>query len=139
MHARAFVFALDNITNILRKLAEEPGVPPDVPAARDDLVLKLPMVKDLRDSLHHVEDRGRGKWHGSAIVAAPITTGPLQTAGGGLMVLEDLSGSTFSGTAGSGAHASVDVTWATLEIVRDTIQKVLNAFAWEGDSRHLPS
>jgi hypothetical protein len=140
IYARAFVFAIDNISNLLRELMREPGVPAGVKAAYDQLVASVPMCRDLRDSLHHVENRGLGRdRYRHAINADPITTGAIRTGGGQLVILETLEGRTFSGTAADGSHASIDLTGSTLEAVGKVIQQALSAFTWEGEPAHLPA
>jgi hypothetical protein len=140
LYARAFVYALDTINQILGRLAAESQVPVEVGVAHEEFRNAVPNLRPLRNSLHHAEDRGLGENRNrKPIVAKPITAGPIRTAGGELVIMESLAGDTFSGTADDGSHSSVDVTASTLEASQKAIQRVLGAFAWVDDPEHLPS
>jgi hypothetical protein len=75
LYAREFIFAVDNFIKQLQVLAAEPDAPASIQTAVDTFVATVPGVQDVRNSLHHVEDRVRGLKAGNQ----PITIQPVRT------------------------------------------------------------
>lgn len=126
LYAREFVYALDGITKMLDRMTCEPGAPTGVDRILDDLEAAIPGVKDTRDSLHHVEDRIRGRGRNER---------PIPSNG---VVIECLFGSRLAMTAGDGRVTEVDVCRRSLEAAQVGVQKLIGLFDWQGHPDHEP-
>ena len=92
MHAKSFVYALDQIAKALGRLAEEP-LPPAIASVINqqeaDWAAALPDLKGVRDSSHHAEDRLRGKGRsGADLQLQPINNALISAPNGALMAGE---------------------------------------------------
>lgn len=64
VHAKSFLYALDEVAKALNVLAKEPLTPPAKSVIDAQITAwntALPHLKGVRDSSHHAEDRLRGK------------------------------------------------------------------------------
>jgi len=60
MYAREFVFALDNFIKQLQVMAKDPATPSVFEKEFESFNTRFPGIVDIRNSLHHQEDRNRG-------------------------------------------------------------------------------
>jgi len=130
MYAREFVFALDSFVKELERMTGEEDAPSDIGKEAENFKTRVPEVVNLRDSLHHQEDRLRGEKKGKKIKIQPINKFNLKTEGGGPLVLSSFFGSKFAVTAGDGRLVHVDISIATLHEVAQTLQRVIDALPW---------
>lgn len=137
-YAREFIYALDNVKNLLGRLAGEPDAPIAIDSVKADFMTAIPFLKGVRDSLHHIEDRGLGRdRNGQPIHSEPITSGTIQTGGGG-MLIEALVESNFGITADTGQFAQVAISRLSLGAAQVAIQRAIDVFQWSGPPRHYP-
>jgi hypothetical protein len=132
LYVQAFVFALDYFVKQLGVMAKEVS---DLPALKEELAdfnSRIPGIEDLRDSLHHVEDRARGlRKNKGRIKPHPIDKFGFQSEGGGLLFVgPNISGSKVFCTAGDGRLVEIDICRATLEEMIVTLQRVIDALPW---------
>jgi len=138
LHAHSFVFALDGFLRILQVLADTRGAPEAVGAVATDLRKALPHLKGVRDSAAHLEDRGRGLGKREQPLDLKPVANPLFKAPGGVLGLCNLNGSKLGYTTEAGEYGEIDVSGATLSLVRDAFQQVIDAFRWRGAARTIP-
>jgi hypothetical protein len=142
IYAHTVAYALDGVEKTLGVLAQEqPALPPEVAQAHADLLIRLPAVKPVRDSAHHLEDRVRGlKGMGpnkKPIQLQPIANGLINAPQGALLI-DNLLNGRLGFTGSDGAYHEVEISSTTIDIARDAIQRVINALTWEGPPRIFP-
>ncbi len=140
LHARSFVYALDNIGKMLDALSKEPGVPPEVAAQRDSFYAAFSSLIGVRNTAHHPEDRGRGLGKGGKpLDLKPIDNEMVKAPGGGVLVLDSLNGNNYGCTIADGHYGQVEVSAQSAQVAQQCIQGVLNAFRWKGPHRCTPT
>lgn len=139
MYAKCFVYSIDSISKLITELSKEPGVPPAVSQQRDVLNTLIPALRDVRDSAHHVEDRGRGlDRKKQPLKLKPVDNGVVRVPDGGALLLNCLNGNRFGCTTADGQYGEVEVSAACLSGVRQCIQAIIDSFTWMGPPRHYP-
>ena len=137
--ARAFVVALDRFAKTLAVFAEDVKREA-VTAAKKRLDDGVPGLRDMRDNVAHVEDRGRGvKRGGKPIELKPVSSSMVRAPAGGVLVIEGLNGDVFCGTGAKGELVEIPIRRESLCLARDCLQEVLNAFSWKGGKRYHPT
>jgi len=138
IYANAFLFALDNIFETLKKLAREPGVPESVTKIYDDAIGLFPGLRQVRNSAHHLEDRVRfiGDNH-KPIKIKPFETKTVKSTGQA-MVIGMIEGNNYGFTMGDGKFGSIPVSPETLSMIQKVVQDVYEAFEWKGIKEHMP-
>ena len=140
LHAHSFLYSVDEIGKFLEILANTEGAPERARTAAKRFDVDLPQVREIRNSAAHKEDRQRGPGpRKKPISQQPIDEYGISAPGGGVMVMSTLYNQTLVYTVADGRTVGLDVTVATLEVVRDIIQELLNAFPWRGPASHYPS
>lgn len=129
---KAFLFAVDGFIALGEKLRQEPDVPNEVGLAIKALRKALPTVGPLRNSASHLEDRIRGHAKAGRGRSAPMA---LQD---NTLVLSAWSATTFSATVADGTVKSVDVTMDTVRLLQKALQRILDAFTWQGPGSIVP-
>jgi hypothetical protein len=131
MYAREFVFSLDSFAKELQKMMEERRAPAQLKAELKDFNARVPDIVNVRNNLHHPEDRRRGrKQGGQPIKIQPNDTYGIKLVGGGALFVDMFYGSKFGGTAADGRVVVVDVSVKTLYEMARTLQHVIDAFPW---------
>ncbi len=139
IHAHSFLFALVGILKALRAIEGMAAAPAPARIAAKRFESLFPTAVGIRDSAHHVEERARGlKRGGKPIELKPIETGPIRAPAGALM-LSMLNGNRLGYTMDDGAYGELEVSRETLESAQVIIQEVLDAFAWKGPVRTVPT
>ncbi len=137
--AHAYVYALDSFQKILETLVPEPGVPPAVAEALERFKTAFPALKGIRDSAHHIEDRGRGlDRQGRPLDLKPVYNGIVHAPSGGVLLLSNLRGNKLGYTLGDGSHGEIAISPEKTAEVAAIFQSVIDAFRWKGRPRQIP-
>jgi hypothetical protein len=145
MHARSLVFAVDSFVKMVEAMAADQAAPAAaLTTALDGFTAAVPGAKDLRDSLHHIEDRARGlDRRGRTIVpAGAAPAGFAATAGSPPMYVgTNISDNRVFCTAGDGQTVELEVSEATVSLMAQCLQQVVDALAWKssGTPWRIPS
>lgn len=138
IYAKAFLYALDGFSQLLKALVETPGAPPAIAELRAKMIASFPHLREVRNSAQHHEDRVRLIGPGKKLFdLKPITNG-MVPPDLPVLVLNRLNGSTFGTTMGDGHYGEVDITPKTMKVLQAILQEALYAFDWIGPKRHLP-
>jgi hypothetical protein len=127
MFARLFLFAVHDIQKGFHGIAESPGAPTSTLDLRKRFDQQFPMLRALRDSSAHIDERFRGEARGQRIVPADR-----------VVWAEYLKGSRLVGTTADGRQAEIEVSEGTMLVVQELLQELVNAFSWSGPPRHYP-
>lgn len=131
MHARSFLFALDNFGKMLKVLADEQDVPSQLSQVADSYKKAFPDLVEVRNSAHHPEDRERGMGRNEQpIKAQPVMNGIVHAPHGGVMV-SGVVGSKMTMTMADGRAGEIEVSRNTIQIVDSIMQQAINCFAWK--------
>ncbi|WP_060494461.1 hypothetical protein [Pseudomonas sp. NBRC 111140] len=146
LYARAFLYALDGFDKALKVLAKTPDVPMDAAEQFKRMGEKFPCLRGVRNTAQHLEDRirGLGEPAGRGKPCPPLDLQPMENEiahapAGGVLFTNCLSGSNYGSTMADGHYGQVDVSPVSMEALSEILHAVLNAFAWTGPKRHLPS
>jgi hypothetical protein len=140
MYAREFIFALDNFLKQLRVMAKDPSASPALKTAVENFTACVPGIVDVRNSLHHQEDRNRGQSKPDHSIARSSRT-PKQLEWEGwdfssqqlslpLLVDMKFDGSKVAFTVEDGRAIEIDIGESTAEEMIRTLQRVIDAFPW---------
>lgn len=119
LYARAFVYALDAARAFVRVVAQLPGLTPATLAACEDFLHQFGYIRDIRNSLQHVEERAQAKGVGK------VALGPI-------IVLGFLNERRFGATTGLGQYLEVDITEDYLVRFRSALSDVFWSLEWLG-------
>ena len=119
MYAKAFVFSLNSIGELLRHVSKDAKSPESVRGLCEEYKKHFGHLKHIRDSAIHIEDRGRGRTRHQK---------PLKTH---LIVLGCFIERRFTFTGENGKQYEIEVSEATLQTAREIIQKLIEAYTWE--------
>lgn len=139
IHARTFLFALDNFERLLAVLSNEEGAP-SAELNKEHKLLRenFPNLREVRNSAHHQEDRVRQLSRKKTIDLKPINNNFIYAPYGGVIITNSLNGTKYGWTLSDGNYGEVDVSEQSLRITGEILQNVLNLFIWIGKKRHLP-
>ena len=138
MHARSFVYALDEIEKALDILADSENLPDSIAGVKQKWSEAFPHLSEVRNSAHHMADRVRGKRRNRDIKPKAVSVAGIETSGGVIM-LNMLRGRNYGITLGEGSFQEVPITRDSLVVARDLVQEVIDGFQWEGDPMHHPT
>jgi hypothetical protein len=133
MHAHSFVYALDSFAKFLDEICDYDVVPESVRQIRDELNLRVPMVRKIRNSALHIEDRSRryaspaDKQKGKRMVVD------------GFLGLSNLEGNLLCYTIDDGSYQKIAITPDTLTVMTETLNRVLAAMPWKGPPHVAPT
>ena len=119
LYAKAFVFSLHSIGELLRHLSADTNSPTVVQQLYQEYKEHFSHLKHIRDSAIHIEDRGRCRTRRQQ---------PLQT---NLIVLGCFIERRFTFTGEDGKQYDIEISDGTLEIARGIIQEIIEAYTWE--------
>lgn len=131
MHARSFVYALDEIEKALEILEKNANMPESLAGIKEEWSATFPHLSEVRNSAHHMEDRVRGKRRNKDIDPAPVSVPGIETSGG-VMLLNVLRNRNYGITLGKGVYQEVSISKESLQVARDLVQRVVDSFSWEG-------
>lgn len=131
IHAHTFVYAVDTFDKFLDELCDYDVVPKTVRAARDAFATQLPMIRNIRNSALHREDRTRryASFHDKK-------NGKKMDVG--FLGLSNLEGNLLCYTIADGSYQKVAISHETLRILALTCNSVFAAFPWKGPPRVAP-
>lgn len=119
IYAKAFVYSLDSITKILKALEEYLDPPDLVKQFISKYKSNFGYLVDIRDSLVHIEDRGRGLDKHKKKVPTNI------------LVLGAFFETRFEVTAANGTRCGVEISESKLTLAHKILQSIINAYEWE--------
>lgn len=132
LHARSFLYSLDNFQKHLEVIAKEPHAPENLKDASAAMADAFPNLVQVRNSAHHMEDRIRGlKTNEKPILVQGGEGVPAEPLG--LLVVDSLRGTEYFCTMADGHLGSVDVTEKSLKSLQAILQYVLDSFEWGDD------
>lgn len=129
IHAKAFVYALSNTGKML-------GVFPDPGTkawAKAEFAAAFPSIVGIRDSTQHPEDRNRGLGKGGKPLALKPINNQMINAPNGALLLDNFINDTFTTTLADGSLGEVDVTEASLAVLRDILEGAFRRLTWRPD------
>jgi hypothetical protein len=118
LYAKAFVFALDGIEKLLRRLSDSLNPPKEVNHLYKEYKKCFGHLKHIRDSAIHIEDRGRGKTRDQK---------PLDTC---IIVLGCFIEKRYAFTGEDGKQYEIEISESTLKTAKRIIQKIINSYSW---------
>lgn len=138
LHARSFLYALDNVEKFLKVISNFNGVPPQVSEQHLQFNKEFPDLTEVRNSAHHLEDRSRGLDKNRKPIKLKPVMEDFIVGSQGDLILDNLHGSKYGCTMSNGHYGVVDVSLDSLLKVQSIIQNVFDAFEWVGFRHHLP-
>ncbi len=139
LHAKAFLHAADSIGKIITRLGERNDVPSGVSDASKAFYQSFPTLTDVRDSIQHMEDRGRGLRRGGKPLALKPVRAARISAPQGALILNNLNSRSFGTTLANGTYGEVPVTEDSLGKIRDHLEALFAALPWKGPRQLFPS
>lgn len=133
IHAHSFVYAVDSFGRFLDEICNYDTIPQGVSEARDEFDRRLPMVRKIRNSAMHLEDRSRR--YASANDRRKGKRMNVQ----GFLGLSNLEGNLLCYTIDDGTYQKIAISQDTLRMLVETVNKVLHAFPWKGPPHVAPS
>jgi hypothetical protein len=132
MHARSFVFAVDNFIRELAQLGQESAVAGAVTTALTQFNSDVPGVVDVRDSLHHQDERARGLQRGKPIATQPISMPGIEVEPGAqaMFVGTNIIGNTVANTSSDGRLVQMEMSETTIEHMVKALQTVIDSIPW---------
>lgn len=131
IHAHSFVYAVDSFGKFLDEICEYEATPESARQARDDFDGRLPMIKKIRNSALHREDRTRR-------FGTPQDKRKGRKLDISFLGLSNLEGNLLCYTIDDGSYQKVAISPETLGVVAETCNRVLAAFTWKGPSHVSP-
>lgn len=124
LYAKSFVYSLDAMGQLVRVLTLA-SLPPEARACCERFGSAFGGMRDLRNTLQHIEDRLRGLGRRGE---------PLPTR---LIVLSSFKNGRFGSTTADGAYVELDVSRATLDHACGIIEDLLWSFSWIGPGNQV--
>jgi hypothetical protein len=119
LHARSFLFALDNFELALKAIKQSPDAPVELETILADFKSAFPQLRENRNTVHHLDERAQRLG----------ANGRPNAAIGGL-VLDGLSGNMYTNTLADGTHGSVEISRASMLSLQSLYQRVLDSLLW---------
>lgn len=120
LYARSFVYSLDTIGQLIRVLQGSDQLPPSAREQCQRWLAEFGALRELRNSLQHIEDRLRGLGRRGTPLPKP------------LVILGAFRNNLFGGTTAEGTYVEVDVSASVLCQARAIIEDLLWSFQWLG-------
>lgn len=119
LYARSYVESLDRLRAFVKVLSDQPGIPPEAKAACEIFLEQYGRIRDIRNSLQHIEERAQAKGHGGRKLAGPI-----------LDLGSLMNGRWFGITTGENQHIRVEVSEQFLKDVWFALLRIVWSFQW---------
>lgn len=133
IYSKMFIFSLDNIykfVSVLDKEFPEKGIN----SIRTSIDKEFPDLINLRNSIHHLEDRIRGIGQKNKIIAYDLNS---HSSSSGVINI-CTSGDLFITTLGDGTIGTLSISPETITHFKGYIEKVFSLFKWKGSPRTDP-
>jgi hypothetical protein len=132
IYAHSFVYAIDSYGKFLDALCEYKGIHEEIRKLSKEFNDRLPMVRKIRNSAHHVEDRLRR-------YASPQDKKKgKKMKVDGFLGFSNLEGNKLGYTIDDGSYQRIEISEATLSVLVDNTNRVLASFAWKGPPSLAP-
>jgi hypothetical protein len=119
VYATAFVYSLDSISKLLDVLKKELKPPDDVLRLIAKYSSHFGDLKHIRDSIAHIEDRGR---------ALDKNHKPIPTT---IIAMGCFNDSRFEFTGSDGKCYGIEISDPTVLSVHGILQAIINSYKWE--------
>lgn len=141
IYSHIVIYALDAIGKIIDSLADEIGDRfPGLEAARDGYRTALPYLVSVRNSAHHIEDRGRRTdRRGRPLIPQPMNNGMINAQGGDALIISSLNGNRMGYTSDDGSFQELEISVTSVTLAQTAIQQVIDSLPWRGPARSTPS
>ena len=133
IHAHSFVYAVDSFGKFLDELCDYDVIPESVRAIRDEFNSRLPMVRKIRNSGRHLEDRSR------RYASAQDKKKGKRMEVKGFLGLSNLEGNQLCYTIDDGSYQRITINAETLGVLVEAINKILSVLPWRGPPHVIPS
>jgi len=122
LYAKCFVYALDEATQLALVLEKDPGVPEQAKQLCRRFNSSIPDLRDLRNSLHHTEDRIRGLGRDKTPLPTP------------LIIMRGFAENRLCATTDKEErpYAEVEISHATLSVACRIAEELIWSFEWIG-------
>jgi hypothetical protein len=125
IYDHSFLFALDLFGKFVDALCEYKIIEEAVKGIRDEFNARLPMIRKIRNSAHHLEDRVR--WYASEGDKRKRKRMKIHWLG-----LGNLERNYLCYTVSDGSYQKIAVSHETLDVMVKTLNKILRALPWKG-------
>lgn len=129
LHAKSFVYALDAAGQLIRVLKRQEQLPITARSHCERFLSQFGSLRDLRNSLQHIEDRLRGIGRHDKPIPSP------------LLVLGAFRNGHFGATTSEGHYVEIEISNSILEQAVTIVEDLIWCFAWlaPGNTRvHRP-
>lgn len=133
IHAHTFVYAVDSFGKFLDELCEYEALPSVLKEIRDGFNARLPMVRKIRNSALHIEDRSRRY----ASIGDKKKGKKMQVDG--FLGLSNLEGNQLCYTIDDGSYQKVSVSPETLGVLVEVANNIFSVLPWKGPGHVSPS
>lgn len=119
LYAKAFVFSLNSIGQLLRQLSNNTKSPSGARTLHDEYVGHFGHLKHIRDSAIHIEDRGLGRNRDLQALKTPF------------IILGCFMERRFFFTGEDGKQYGIDISQKTLLMAKAIIRKIIESYTWK--------
>jgi hypothetical protein len=119
IYATAFVYSLDSISKLLSAINDHLTPPDSVRLLISEYEGCFGNLKNIRDSIAHIEDRGRGLDRNKKALLSHF------------LVLGCMNERRFEYTGNDGKIYGVEISEPTLLLAHRILQAIINAYVWE--------
>ena len=133
IHAHSFVYAVDSFGKFLDELCGYEVLPNMLKEVRDGFNAKLPMVRKIRNSALHIEDRSRRY----ASIGDKRKGKKMQVDG--FLGLSNLEGNQLCYTIDDGTYQKVEISPVTLGVLVEVANSIFSLLPWKGPAYVIPS
>ena len=131
MHARSFLYSLDNFYSVLIVMEKKPNTSGQFGIALNNIETEFPALRDIRNSAHHMEDRIRRKKTGEKNIVVQPTVNESFVTSGQAMILDSLNGNKYGTTLASGQYAELEVSDNSMRKLQAIYQRLLDGLKWQ--------
>ena len=126
IHAHSFMCAVDSFSKFLDELCCYEAMPSAVKEIRDEFNNRLPMVRKIRNSAIHLEDRSR------RYASLPDKKLGRRMEVSGFLGLSNLQGANLCYTIDDDSYQKIAVKYETLAVLVETTNRLLRVLPWKG-------
>lgn len=120
LYAKSFVYALDATSQFIGVLKSDKQLPVTARAQCERFLSEFGMLRDLRNSLHHIEDRLRGFGRDGKNIPTS------------LLVLSSFRDNNFGATSARGGYVEIEVSDSILLRAFAIVEDLIWCFDWLG-------